>query len=382
MENFNNNEVSQQFNLTEKDRAMVYGQYQAENYEQYIHNVRLEHEELERKNQARTLAEKIGKNGRSFKDLTNVKPTATEVIRSMNMDFLPEKKELQILGQDGYKTLPEHFAITNPNNDKVYSVAKGQYTPANYIDLAPIFDENEITPTVAMVIRDGGKFYIEGDASIEGEVTPGDTVKQFLCAYSSHDGSASLAFAFKTERLACANQLSFIMGAGTNTAVKNKRAMKIRHTKSIEQLTKLIPSVVDFQKGVFLQDLEGLKAMQKKQLNSFDFTQLMENTIKTIYADRLQGEKKLRNGSTRKKGLEDIQSEIIQINDNLRNEKINGKFERSVYNVFNAITRFETHQSGRSKDIEKRNIARLESLYGGPAHKKIETCREYLLAQV
>ena len=122
--------------------------------------------------------------------------------------------------------------------------------------------------------------------------------------------------------------------------------------------------------------------MQKKQLNTFDFNQLMENTIKTIYADRLQGEKKLRNGSTRKKGLEDIQSEIIQINDNLRNEKINGKFERSIYNVFNAITRFETHQSGRSKDIEKRNLARLESLYGGPAHKKIETCREYLLAQV
>ena len=70
MENFHNNEVSQQFNLTEKDRAMVYGDYEAKNYEQHIHNVRVNQEELERKDQARTLAEKIGKNGRSFKYLT------------------------------------------------------------------------------------------------------------------------------------------------------------------------------------------------------------------------------------------------------------------------------------------------------------------------
>ena len=39
MENFYNNEVNQQFNLTEKDKAMVYGDYQAKNYEQHLDNM-------------------------------------------------------------------------------------------------------------------------------------------------------------------------------------------------------------------------------------------------------------------------------------------------------------------------------------------------------
>jgi hypothetical protein len=50
--------------------------------------------------------------------------------------------------------------------------------------------------------------------------------------------------------------------------------------------------------------------------------------------------------------------------------------------LFNAITQFETHDSGRSKDETERARARLESLWGGGASKRIERAREACLALV
>jgi len=54
----------------------------------------------------------------------------------------------------------------------------------------------------------------------------------------------------------------------------------------------------------------------------------------------------------------------------------------TVYGLLQAITQFETHDAGRTKDPIKAARTRLESLWGGAGAERIDLAREACLALV
>ena len=54
----------------------------------------------------------------------------------------------------------------------------------------------------------------------------------------------------------------------------------------------------------------------------------------------------------------------------------------TVYGLFNGITQYESHHGNKSEETTERNRARLESLYGGKASKRINAAHAACLALV
>tara|TARA_Y100001973_G_C5163496_1_gene314802 strand:+ start:316 stop:1437 length:1122 start_codon:yes stop_codon:yes gene_type:complete len=373
MENSRPNEVSKSWNESEKDTKMIYGGYRAENYEEIIQNKKQELETQLAEKNATSMIERCSPEGANKSNLS-----AVEVFQKLDLDFLPSKERIHFYDSEGIpQEIPNFYAITNPTNNKTFQVSKDQYTTVNHIKLAELFDSMERKVKHVSSIRNGSKIVAETAIDTQDVDGNGDHVQNYLVGINSHDGSSSLCFALRQERLICANQFNF---------VQSTAGLKLRHTKSINELIPHIKNLIDTANNKFTGNIEDLRRLHRAHLDENGFKDLLENTMKEIFKDRLQGTKKrtVRGIQTEmpKTINNSLEKEYYTIINNMRNEKVNGKFERSAYNIMNGCTQYLTHQSGRLENETARNRARLESLMGGSAAKRINTCRDYLLAHV
>ena len=353
------NQLTASWNATPDDKKMVYGKYKAEGYTEIIENQK-----------HKSIFDNVGDSGTT----NNERKSCVEVFQHMKLDFLPTKKPINFLGDDGYsKEIPDFFAVTNPLNENVYQISKGQYTPVNHIRIAELMDTLKREVRHVANIRRGAKVFAEGMTS-QQEVTEGDAINNYIVVFNSHDGSSSLGVALRQERLICANQFAFI---------QKTAGLKLRHTSSIDGLSQQIHQIINNENNKFTSNVSDLKKLYKKELDSNGFKNLLQSTMEEIYSDRLKGYKTLRNGQKEKKTINNTLSrEFHTIINNFKNEDINGEFRQSSYNILNSVTHYLTHQSGRSSNILERNRARLEGLYGGQNSRLINKTREYLLANV
>lgn len=187
---------------------------------------------------------------------------------------------------------------------------------------------------------------------------------------------------FSDLRLICANQLAYISGKGARGARTAGHGLVMRHTKGVLEFAQNLPRLINLQNQTFTQSLEQLKPLTTTRLSTEDARRILEAT----YADKLSTPiKDKETGKPRPRTLADLEDSCLST---IRSHAYGSTgigidpSDRSAWNLFQAITQFETHESSRLKDNTAAARARLESLWGGASSQRIDRAREACLALV
>ena len=310
--------------------------------------------------------------------------SGTEAFRIAGLDWQAEKRPAFFMGADGPVVSPEHCSIVRSDNNQVMHIAGKGYTPVQHTSIAELFNflSGSVDIENVLSVRQGKKVYATASIRAEGEVVPGDRVRRYIHAFNSHDGSCAFGVFFTDVRLACANQLAML----TKTESKNSEAagqgLRMKHTKSITEFAARLPQMIDLERQTFNKQLEGLRDLAGIPLTA----ELAKRVLETTFSDKLSTP--IRDKDTKEKRARTLADlpEYSLIREHcygstgfgMEMEGVQG----TIYGLFNGVTQCLTHDGGKSLDSTERNRARLESLWGGSASKRIESAREACLALV
>lgn len=318
---------------------------------------------------------------------TPVGPDATprQAFAAAGADFVVASRPIAFdaspEGDCDWRSLATHKAIVRTDTGRALGVVGRGYTPVQNDTLIQLFDflHEDAQIENIVVLNHGRRIYATATIDIQGEVTEGDTVRRYLHAFNSHDGSSAFGVFFSDMRLVCANQLRYIAGRGARLAAASGTGLVMRHTSGVEAFAKRLPELIDLQTQTFRQSLDELRPLTTTKLT----TEAARAILEATYADKLATpitDKK--SGEKRQRTIADLDTEVSRIRSHAYGTTGIGidPSDRSVWNLFQAISQFECHDTGRSKDDITRARARLESLWGGEASKRIDRAREACLA--
>lgn len=322
---------------------------------------------------------------------TPIGPDATprEAFRAAGADFTVVSRPL------GFDASPEdapaiwtpvnsHKAIVRADNNVALGVVGRQYEPIQNEALIQLFEflreDAQIDNIIAL--RGGRKVVATASIAIEGEVKSGDAIRRHLHAFNSFDGTSSFGVFFSDLRMVCANQIAFITGRGARKAQASGAGLLMRHTRGFSEFATKLPQLIDVQNRRFQQDLNALKPLTTAHLS----TEAARVILEATYADKLAVPITDKvSGGQRPRLLSDLEDSCLStIRSHCYGETGIGidPADKSVWNLFQAITQFESHNAGRAKDPVSAARARLESLWGREASHRIERAREACLALV
>ena len=313
--------------------------------------------------------------------LITEKMSASEAFKTARADFNVVKVPSEYTTLTGERRVSDKsFTLFREDNgDEVGSGLGKGYTPVQNSSLIRLFDylrENvEIDNILQM--EGGRRIYVTAQVGIEGEVTEGDTIRRYLHAFNSFDGSSSFGVFFTDVRLACANQISGLVRK-SKVAAGAGQGMIMRHTKSVEQFAASLPAMINMQNQTFEQDLERLKPLTTMKLTTEHAKRILEATYA---ADLGRPIKDKDSKEMRPRTLNDLKH-IETIKDHYTGSTGFAVERGTVWGFLQAITQFETHNAGRLKSETERARARLESLWGGQGASRIHTATEACLALV
>jgi len=310
--------------------------------------------------------------------------SGTEAFRIAGLDWQAEKREAFFMGADGPEIAPDHCSIVRSDNNQLMHLAGKGYTPVQHTAIADLFNylSGEIDIENVLSIRQGKKVYATASIRAEGEVVPGDRVRRYIHAFNSHDGSCSFGVFFTDVRLACANQLGMLTKVESRNREADGQGLRMRHTKSVTEFAQRLPQMIDLERQTFNRSLEGLRDLAGIPLTA----ELAKRVLEMTFQDKLA--KPIRDKDSkemRDRKLNDL-PEYSLIREHCYGSSGLGMdmagVQGTVYGLFNGITQCMTHDGGKSKNNTERNRARLESLWGGAASKRIEAAREACLQLV
>ncbi|MEB3209295.1 MAG: DUF932 domain-containing protein [Synechococcus sp.] len=319
-----------------------------------------------------------------------VGPDATprDAFRAAGADFAVEPRPIafdRAFGTDefDFRVISSHKAIVRTDTNRSLGVVGQHYSPVQNEALIQLFEYLREDAQIDNIItlRSGAKIVVTASVAIEGEVKPGDPVRRYLHAFNSHDGTSSFGVFFSDMRMVCANQIAFITGRGARRAHKDGAGLVMRHTRGVQDFAQRLPELINLQNRSFEHDLAQLQPLTTTRLT----TEAARAILEATYADKLASPiTDKATGKKRDRTFEDLKTERDTIRSHYQGSTGIGidTSDRSVWNLFQAITQYETHDAGRAKDETERARLRLESLWGGAAADRIARAREACLALV
>jgi phage/plasmid-like protein (TIGR03299 family) len=314
--------------------------------------------------------------------------TVTQAFAAAGADFVVESRPIAFDADpetdSAWRCISTHKALVRTDTGAALGVVGRGYNPIQnqaLIDLFQYLHEDAQLDNI-VVLGGGQRVYATASIAIEGEVIPGDKIRRHLHSFNSHDGSTSFGVFFSDLRLVCANQLAFISGKGARKARSQGEGLVVRHTKGATEFARRLPELIDLQTRTFRQSLDELKPLTTSRLSTEAARVILERT----YADKLAAPIKDKDtGKQRERVLGDLEATCLST---IRSHAYGSTgigidpADRSVWNLFQAITQFETHEAGRLKDPVAAARVRLESLWGGESAQRIDRARQACLALV
>lgn len=173
-------------------------------------------------------------------------------------------------------------------------------------------------------------------ASIDGadaEVAPADRVRGYFLVYTSFDGSLAHGLKFVAERVVCANTLA--------TALSETGAeLTVRHTKGMHEKIERIQASLDMVRRKFGDSTKAYAAMSKKRVSKekvktfFEYVMRKDGTIE-------------KETTTRSENKIDF---LMQLLDKQRGSELVPTVRGTVWEAYNAVTEYLTHEHGRNQD--------------------------------
>jgi phage/plasmid-like protein (TIGR03299 family) len=267
-------------------------------------------------------------------------------------------------------------AITRLDTGKTLSVMTETYTPIQneaLIRIAEALHEDTSMDAVCVLAEGKRVTFTARIRGAEGDVVPGDPVRQYLIGCTSHDGSIPFQLLFSPIRVVCQNTLSAALGLA-NMPHQKENSIRIRHTKNADALIRRLPDLVDIKRCQFLGGLAELKQMASTPCSESKFRKY----ISDVFADQLSGTVNAVRGdhrTARPKMLEDLPGWPSLL------RKFNGEAIGSdlrathgtAWAAYQAVTEYLSHESGRNKDPDLAARQRFESLYWGKSAETIKT---------
>ena len=308
--------------------------------------------------------------------------SASEAFAIAGLDWTADKRPAFFMGPDGPINSPEHCSIVRSDTDQLLGIHGAGYTPVQNSSLINLLEylREDIEIESVLSIRQGRKVFATASIRAESEVVPGDKVRRYLHAFNSFDGSSSFGVFFSDVRLRCANQLNYLTGKAAGKAQAEGAGLRMKHTQNVNRFAENLPQLIDLERRSFSKSIDELRSLSKLKLTP----ELARRILESAYADKLSiPVKDKESGDKRTRSLNDL-PEIGIIRGHYSSSTGLGidadGIRGTAYGLFNAITQFETHDAGRSKDSTERARARLESLWGGGASRRIERAREACLS--
>lgn len=305
--------------------------------------------------------------------------SAYEAFKAADLDWKAVAAPCNYTVGETVMPIPSKKAIIRNDTNQLLGVHSLRYTPLQNDALVQILDylREDINLCNIVSMGNGKRIYATAEIGVEAEVREGDRIRRYLHLYNSHDGSSQMGIAFTDVRLWCANQLRRLMSKKDAFASsEGAQSMKARHTKSIVQFASKLPERINLERRSFDNATGELMRLDVTKLTSgYQVDQLLTQ----IYDAQL----KVNRPADNPRQIQDVR-QYDAIMSNLEGGSgigINTQ-SPSMYDLFNAITQYETHERGNSSrrsDVENAR-KRLEKLWTGSTGNTINHAREVLVA--
>jgi hypothetical protein len=261
------------------------------------------------------------------------------------------------------KSIPtNYYGLLNTKSGNIINTVKDSYTVtqnAEVVEMAlrGMQGFGELSVQKAGSINDGRKVFIQ--LKIEGVAKVGrDSIERYVTIIDSNDGSTGLSIGIGDLTMSCQNQFFKFYKRGE---------AKFRHTATIADKVKTIPSLIQLALSESLQLIQIYNKFQSTQVSK-DLANQLVNEL--LGFDRTSSVKELSELSTRNMNA------MESLYRNIENE-INDKGQ-NLWGLHSGVTRWTTHD----KSAPQRENGRIESIMTGTNYKTNQQSFEFAQRQL
>jgi hypothetical protein len=274
--------------------------------------------------------------------------SVNEILIENGLDF--EIKKVPLISRiDGQEVESPYFGLYNTKSKEIIHSVKGSYHPSQNSEVVEMVLEgmkpfgSQLTVQKAGVLNGGRKIFLQ--LGIEGDGKVGDDViKRYVTIIDSNDGSTGLSVLVGDLTMSCQNQFYKFYKEGS----------KFRHTDSISEKIKGLPTSIKNSLGESLRQIEVYNKMASTPITK----KLAEQLVKHLVGiDRLASMDEIAELSSKKKNAMDTLFDMISIE--------TAQKGNNLWGLHSGVTRWTTHK----KSTPVRENGRLESIMVGTNYR-------------
>jgi phage/plasmid-like protein (TIGR03299 family) len=297
-------------------------------------------------------------------------PTVEDGIRLAGLDWKVSLNPLYL--NDGRAV--DHKAVVRETDKKVLGVVGPQWQPLQntkaFEFFNPFLESKEVSLETAGSLREGKIIWVLAKInSCKGEVIKGDPIQRYFMLSNAHYAGKAVSVGFTDVRVVCANTMAIAEQAAES------KLMRVVHSKRLEINLDTIQSTIDMANRSFVANIEKLKMLTKKGINSKDIERFVDVVFFKMPAviDLSSGEEMENDFSKRQLNRRSfIVDKIEQLIEEGIGSDIKG-VKGTAYGLYQATTEFFTHYDGSDYN------SRLDKLWLGANKNRNERALEYLL---
>lgn len=275
--------------------------------------------------------------------ILNAPPTAAEGIEAAGLNWTVEKRPIYAAGAIGeVLDCDEHRAIVRTTDRKVLGVVGDGHEPVQNRDafdfMDPMIKSGKIALETAGSLDGGKRIWVMGKVG-EADVTPGDTVAQYLLFTTGHTGAHGNVIKPTGVRVVCQNTVNAALADGV-------QGITLRHTASVHaRLREAAAAFARAERG-FSETVEAWRSLAAKRCR--------DDAFEAFVAELVPTDEK----------VSDTRREIVREGLRLARRNSPGSDMPGVrgtwWAAYNAVTWHVTH-GGRERPADKR----LDSMWNG-----------------
>jgi len=283
--------------------------------------------------------------------MQDIKQQVSDLLKAHGLDFKIEKALLFAHREDESQLVTPYYGLINCETNEVINTVKKGYTVSQNDEVIELVltgmqkfgDQLKVHNAGSL---DGGrKVFMQLEIQGEGRVGD-DFVTRYVTIIDSNDGSASLSIGIGDVTMSCQNQFTKFYKAGD---------AKFRHTATIEQKMKGIPTLIEGALNESLKQIELYNEFLAYEITKHTIHELVKFVLG--YDREITSMEKLAEKSTRSINKMDALYNHIE-------KETNGK-GMNLWGLHSGVTSFTTHELKGPK----RTNGQLESSMIGAGYK-------------
>lgn len=250
-----------------------------------------------------------------------------EILEKTNTNWSVDK--LPLVTACGKVT--ESYGLFRSDNDRWLGTFKEGYSVMQNSTLVELLVEAtemlDLEITKGGVLKEGGRVYYQ--MGLPDEYIGKSSVKRYVSALNSHDGSSAISFGSSNTVVVCNNTFNYV----------HKEMDKVKHTANAQSRVKVLAENLKNTIAKDILMMDNFKRMADIQMKD----EIVEKLISKLFDVPMN--ERLDDVSTR------TRNQMITFAGNLQTEiELEGK---TIWGLFNAVTRYTNHHAAPKDETRK-----------------------------